>query len=527
MDTHKQSAPPAPARIRHKSARRTAEVQNRYDVTSGMNAAGGHVRRPSSVETGGEEAVLRPYERLKALSLVRDLMRNSAPIRGLARTMRVNIIGPCGKLRFRDPDEWYNKAAKWFNGAWARAADFTDGSTWRECLQLAIHSLSFDGEFVVIFDDGLLSGGNGTGRLCFFESDRICNLDAAGFEPFKKKKMTQESGTIYDKLGRKCGVIVAAAPGLAETKAEKAFVLTCDPDKPLHERNWLHVMRKFRLRQGRGVADAVTAAPTALDALEILGLEMQSAKMGAAKYAAVYEKEPADAMAGLGLPPDAYPDDEKTDGKGESGSGDAEGAAEEEDWTSPALEDITGGNVDYLKEGDKVEFAPTNRPNPNLAPFLDYASDVAGAAFGVSHAYSRLKTDASYTAFRGDLSMTWRVFEDFQQFIEDAFTDWVARRAIEHAISAGDLAKPPSEDWHEGIAWQYPAQPAVDEGREASATAVKLKNGLTTYRDTLGPDWRETLKNIAEEIEYCKKLGIPHPALETASGAVINAQGQQ
>ena len=520
MATRKPKTPAKAAKTQQpaalpKPARRASAVTNRYDVTSGENADGGRVRRPAHIEFGGEESVLRPFERLKAISLVRDLMRNSAPMRGLDRTLRTNIVGPCGKLRFRDPGDWYTMAAKWFNGTWGQSADFTDGSTWRECLQLAVHSLSFDGDFIVIFDDGLLSGGKGTGKLCFFEADRICNLDKASFEPFKKKGMSQDSGILYDKIGRKCGVIVAASPGLTETSADKALILTCKPDDPKHERNWLHVMRKFRLRQGRGIPDAVTAAPTALDSLEILGLEMQSAKMGAAKYAAVFEKEPADAAL-AGLVPDK-----------ENGEGGEDAQDDGEDWHSPALESITGGNVDYLKEGDKVEFTPTNRPNPNLAAFLDYASDVYGAAFGVSHAYARLKADTSYTAFRGDLAMTWKVFEDFQQFIEDAFTDWVARRAIEHAIAVGTLTAPPTGDWHEGIAWQYPAQPSVDEGREATATATKLKNGLTTYRDTLGPNWRETLENIAEEIEYCKKLGIPHPALETASGAVIQTEGNQ
>lgn len=508
---------PVPAPARRPAARRAASIRNRYDVTSGENADGGRVRRPARVETGGEETVLRPYERLKAINLVRDLMRNSAQIRGLSRTLRCNIVGPCGKLRFRKQDEWFNKAAKWFNVTWSKSADFTDGTTWRECLQLGVQALAFDGEFVVIFDDGILSGAarkDGTGRLCFFEADRICDLDEAGFEPYKKKGMRQESGIIYDALGRKCGVVIASKPGLTVTSAKNAFVLTCDPDTPQNERNWLHVMRKFRLRQGRGVSDAVTAAPTSLDSLEILGLEMQSAKIGAARYATVYEKEPADSQD-LGLLPDDDGKDGDKDGE------DADGKGEEGEWHSPALENLTGGNVDYLKEGDKVELAPTNRPNPNLAAFLDYASDVSGAAFGVSHAYSRLKADTSYTAFRGDIMMTWRVFEDSQQFLEDAFTDWVARRAIEHAISAGKLTAPPSAEWHEEIAWQYPKPPSVDEGREASATVQKIKGGLTTYRDTLGPNWRDVLKDVAEEIRVCKELGIPHPALETASGAVI------
>ena len=531
--TSKKATAPTATRAPAKPAahpRRLSGIRNQYDIAGGVNADGGRMRRPGHVETGSEEEVFRPFQRMKALSLSRDLIRNSGMTRGLDKVLRVNVVGPEGKLKFRENGEWFDKASRWFNVKWSKAVDFIDGSTWRECLQLVVHALSFDGEFVAVFDDGLLSGEKGTGKICFFEADRIAPLCDELFKPYKEKGWMQDGGVLYDGLGRKVGVVISSVPGLSVIGPKvKHFVFTRDPDADPLSASWRHVMRKFRLRQGRGVSDAVTALPTSLDALEILSLEMQSAKAGAAHYATVYQKDdPEDAINALGYIAEQEALRKKGDANGAELPGGEEAAGEEpgpaeEPFYSDALERLTGGNVDYLRQGDKVEVAPTSRPNPNLAAFLDYAGDVAGAAHGLSHSYARLKADTSYTSYRGDMVMTWRTLGDFQQFLEDAFSDWIAYRAISRAIAAGDLTPGP-EGWEECIAWQYPSMPAVDEQKEQAALAQKLRNGLTTYREQLGPDWRRKFKDLSEEQDEARKLGLHLPTMETASGAITPAE---
>ena len=58
----------------------------------------------------------------------------------------------------------------------------------------------------------------------------------------------------------------------------------------------------------------------------------------------------------------------------------------------------------------------------------------------------------------------------------------------------------------------------LDELTHANATSIKLKNGLTTYRDELGPDWREKMERYAEEVSYFKAHNLPHPSYEMISG---------
>lgn len=496
-------------------------VRAQYDVTaSPTNQAGGRKRRQARIETGGEEQILPPRQRLQALNLVRDAVRNMPQARGLAKTMRVNVVGSYGKLRFNATGAFFDAAQTWFNSVWSRAVDFLDGTSWRECLQLVVYAIAHEGDFVAVFDDGVLSGRpGGTGRLVFFETDQICNLTESDFAPFKAAGLTQASGVVCDRYGRQVAVICTRHRGVTETARKDAMILTRDPDAPQDAVNWVHVRRKFRLRQGRGVGDAVTAMQTMHDSHEILGYELQTTKLAASRYATVYEKDSSESDEPAGFADLAAAADEVP-----STAAPAELTADEADQVAAdALERYTGGNVDYMQAGDKVEFDPANRPNNNLAPFLDYTCDVSGAAHGMAHAFARMRADTSYTAFRGDMCMTWMTFTDFQQFLEDSFSDWGAIRAIRWGMARGYITVPAPAGWEASIAWQYPKMPAVDEQKEQAATAQKLKNGLALYRELIGPHWREHFKQLGEEIRQARADGIPLSLLETVAGAPAGA----
>ena len=502
----------AAAELVDSRGRRIGQARGEYDFTRETNVAGGRKRRPARVETREEDEILRPRHRLGAANLTRDIVRNSPQARGMAKTMRINVVGSYGKLRFNQTGGWYAAAQRWFNSVWARRADYLDGASFREILQLVVYAVSHEGDFVAIFDDGILSGRRGgTGKLAFFESDQICNLSVRDFAPYQERGYSQCAGVIRDRYGRECGVICSRHRGQVETARAEALVLTRDPDAPFASVPWVHVRRKFRLRQGRGIGDAVTALQTVLDSYEMLGYEMQTAKMAASRYATVYEAEPAPAD------PKGFAELET---EAEIAAAEDTPIAEEtEEDAADALELYTGANVDYLNAGDRVEFDPTNRPNSQLEPFLDYTTDVAGQSHGLAHAYARMRADTSYTAFRGDMVMTWMCFADFQQFLEDSFSDWAAVQAIHYGVRGGAI-DPAPEGWEEYIAWQYPTMPAVDEAKEQKALAQKQKNGLVLFREQIGPHWREHFRDLAEEITLARELGLPLSMFETKSGGV-------
>ena len=57
---------------------------------------------------------------------------------------------------------------------------------------------------------------------------------------------------------------------------------------------------------------------------------------------------------------------------------------------------------------------------------------------------------------------------------------------------------------------------------EQNAVAARLRNLTGSLAEYYGADWREKLAKIKDELEYCRALGIPHPALQTVSGQMID-----
>ena len=77
------------------------------------------------------------------------------------------------------------------------------------------------------------------------------------------------------------------------------------------------------------------------------------------------------------------------------------------------------------------------------------------------------------------------------------------------------------------MSWLWPKQGDIDTLKEQNAIALKLKNGTGSYEEIYGADWKNKLQKVAQEIEFCKQYGIPHPALQTVSGAVIDVPQEE
>ena len=228
--------------------RAARRVLSWYDFAEPFNAAGGRKRRPPRIEYKGEESEqLTPHRRLQGVDLARNMVRNDSQTRGLVRQIRSNVVGDFGKLIFSESGRWYDAARTVFR-EWSRHADYIDGASWRETLQLVAYAIAMEGDCVVLYDEGQLTG---SGKLLLFEADQICNLDAASWKEFAvgpRRRWRQCSGVLLDGWGRKAGVVCSRYRGRTETPRKDAFVLVCDPADP-DAAPWRHVTRKFRLRQ--------------------------------------------------------------------------------------------------------------------------------------------------------------------------------------------------------------------------------------------------------------------------------------
>jgi capsid protein len=280
----------------------------------------------------------------------------------------------------------------------------------------------------------------------------------------------------------------------------------------------------WRHNQGRGIPALLTPAANFADLYEILAASLQSAKRTAKQYA--YIKR-ADAVTDWDSPtgtPERLPENDGKSAADVAAEG-ANSSTEPEARNYESLETFTSGLTDYMQPGDTVVIPAQEHPNPVLKDYMDAVHGFSGAALGLASAYTRMRADSSYTAFRGDMIMTWVTFYWLQKRLERLACDWVARKALAWGMRRRAFGALPV-GWERSLSWTWPRMPEVNESDAEQAVAAKLKNGTTTYSALLGPDWRQRLASLAEEVNEIRRLLLPLGILETTAGAAPAKEGK-
>jgi capsid protein len=494
---------------------RALDIKGKYDVLESNK-----LRRKPRIETSSEGGIYDMRKRLQGANIGRDLERNYSPAKGIIHQFRMNVVGSLGKIQVNG--EGGEEATAWFNEEWAKDCDMRDDMHWSTACQNAVASVLREGDFACVFDDGLIED---SGKLMFWEADQVVPVSSDVFTQMAinyqlPEGSVQDSGIIRDKIGRTLGYIVTGKRGVEQVgKIEDVTFYRKDVA-------WLP-KNPWRLNQGRGVPTIISAAQSFLDVYEMLVKELQTAKKAASQYAMVSR---TDAVEDWDDPSSGAVNLPENDGKSATTVA-ADGA---NDSTSPearnyeSLEAFTGGYTDYGDVNDKIQFPPADRPNVHMAEFIEAVHCHAGAAFGMAKAYALLRADSSYTAFRGDMMMTWAgAFYPTQKWLERTFADRVGRKAIAWAIRKRMIA-PIAPGWERRISWKWPRMPEVNLVDAANATALELKNGSTNFSDILGPDWKMRLGQLAEQVDEIKRLGLPLSILEMKSGGSSEAkQGEE
>lgn len=478
-------------------------------------------RKPAFVELTGEDGILTASKRGKLTDLSRQAMRNGPERRAIDHQRRVNIVGTLGgKLTCNFPGG--EECAKWFNSTWAPHAGFVNDTHFNNILKLVVQSIDTDGDCALVFDDGFITGGLGTGRVRAFETDEIASLDEKDFKALVGADHTQSQGVVFDSLGAFCGVVVSTSQRGRQTFTAKdgaAWYLSRDPFARDRADNWIFCAARTRFNQGRGISPLVAAINTLTDIHEIAASETQSAKVNSQLVGQIISDAKDEVTADS--VPDAFKaavdaaNAEVADGAG----GDA-GDAEKVEFSLEEMEAI-GAHFDEMPAGKRFELLDTKRPNPNMAAYLDWLVGTAASTLGMPRLYAMLRAEASYSAARAEMCLAWTTFEECQKELERTVCDWIGRQAIAWAVRTGELRVTLPPDWHRLLSWSWPKPREIDETKTVAATREKLRLGLTTYRRELGPDYQAALREWSAEIKEFEALGIPHPALQTVAGAVI------
>jgi len=492
-----------------------------YDV---VTTRGNGKRRIARIESAEEDQMLNASQRLKVLNLTRDGMRNAPAVRAIVQQLRVLMVGlEGGKLTCTTEDEDWNKAAQTFFGKWARACDFVDNTCLNECLKLMITCLHAEGgDFCMIFDDGILTGGRGTGKIRFFESDNIANLNKDAFAKRFGNGYTQSNGLVYNSAGRFCGIVVSGKKrGLTEYNEDQAFVLTRDPDKEATDAAWFFGKKKWRLLQGRGISPQTVAIAALLDMYEIVASEVQTGKLNSKLFSQVIDTLGAsDGSDGSEVVDTGATDAGDIDER-ESTTSEQSVEIDVRDWEATA-----GAKTVNVPFGTKLEVFDSKRPSTNLYQFAEMLLGGAAAVHGLARVYSGLKAETSYTAFRGEQTISWASIEEAHKDLERGPCDWVGVKVLRWAMDTGQLSEGP-EGWETALSWSWPKMKEVNELDSQNAITAKLRNCIVTYRSILGPNWKEILTQVSREVKWFSDNGLIHPSQQTVSGQVVTSGGDE
>lgn len=476
--------------------KKTAAIKSKYDAAEPNDQ-----RRQPNVERGDENAIFPQHKRLKGAAIGRDLERNFSQFANFMQQFRVNVVGSDGKIRINT--EGSEALTDWFNG-WIKDCDYRgDQGHWNVQLGNLVTSIMRDGDVVVAFDDNLFED---SGKLIYWETDQIAALSEDAFEKSGLAgENVQDNGIVRDKkTGKVVAYVVSAKHGVKTIdNLDEALILPATEARILKQ--------PWRLNQGRGTARALTCASQVQDVYEILAAELFSAKKASSTVGVVTE------------------DEETQEGIEYAELSDEEAAEADEAGTVPdnydRLEAFTGGYTEYLKKGDKFELLSTDRPNIHLPEFIDDVVGMSGAALGLARCYATMKAQTSYTAYRGEMIMTWATFYWWQKWLEREFCDWVAVKAITWAGRTGKIAGTLPDGWERSISWSWPKMPEVDSLKAANADRANLKNGKINFEDLIGPDWDKKLSSYRGQLN--KYSDLPLSAFETVSGSVIEDDSEK
>lgn len=494
------------------------------------------LRATASIETEGEDAALKASERNRLLGLTRQQMRNGETLPAVLKQFEYNVVGTIGgKASFAFPEE-FAESAKVMQSAfskWAARCEFFRAENLGKLLKLAMKTMILGGDVALVFDDGIFDD---SGKILGFESDNIANIKAEEFEKRFPKGWSQSQGFIYDNFHRLVGCFVSPSQrGVEELETYKDGVLNVLPliSKPgddLSELPFIIFANTWRFNQGRGVTPLAGSIGSTTDLEDLTKFEVQSAKWAAQKVMQILDSsksENADAGGGV-LDRDLNEplDEEEAEKIAAEIKKDLE--SDDEILKLDAIEGA-GAVYDILPPHLKAEVLSPEHPNGILPEFVKWLQGRVGWSLGVGSVYATGKADRSYTAFRGEQVMSWPAFEDLQHELETKVLDWIVPKWAKWAARVGKLPKDLKlpEEWERLIKWNWPRIREVNQVDAENANKLALANYTKTYRDLLGPDYKEILAQAAKESKELEALGLPDPRRQTASGQVLETKGEE
>lgn len=463
-------------------------------------------RRSPNIEYIGEDGQMAGYKRLKSVAKARDARRNFAGAKASDTQLWLNVIGRGPKIITHIGDEDQRKEwSRWFNTTWARRSSGLTDRHLADQAKMVLSSVVRDGDILCYFDSkGIIPRARGT--LWYWETDQIVNLRDIDFKKNRtaiakrvgvpEKTISQEHGIVKDEWGRALAYIVTRSNrlrGKSTAKWDEVTVLPADDCKLIYN--------PWRINQRRGTSSYLEIVNTWQDLERFSESLLQRAITQS--FMALKVKKEGGAIAGR----------DQIDSSDEGSIPDLTDDATATNYTN--YEKLAMNAIEYLDDGDDVEAMQMSGDLPDAKAIIDFLQGGAGWANGLSAMYSTGKADASYSASMAESNMTWAMFEWWQKFMERYFFDWVAEKAFRFGMGADKITVAKEIEWLDNYSWHnWPKRRAINPAQEATARKTDLEVGAIDYSDIHGPDWREKLANLGEQIKWSRDHNLFVPIFQ-------------
>jgi len=242
---------------------------------------------------------------------------------------------------------------------------------------------------------------------------------------------------------------------------------------------FFHVFDPSRIDQMRGVTALDAAIDTARDIYDIMQYEKFAVKWASAQTGVITREE-------------GEPDEWETkQGYSEDGK---------------AIEELTFGRLNYLKEGENIQSFMSQRPSSAFSGFISTLQRDVCHAIGAPYGFFVDNSALGGNAGRMDSQKANRVCERYQNLMCEKFLNKVKDLYLAWGISQGII--PAVSSWRSGK-WQFPAWPTADIGRDSDAAINEFRIGLRTAADIYAEqnkDWEEEFEQIGREQELLQNI---------------------
>jgi lambda family phage portal protein len=444
----------------------------------------------------------------------RDLMRNSPLACGALNTSVVSVIGGTGLVNQSRLDADVLGLSDAEVEAWQRNVDreFRLWTGSQECdlertlrfaeIQELVYRQTFENGDVFVSMPFVKRPGSPYGlKLQIIEADRVSNprgeRERTGFAGGIEKDANGAPEFIHIQKGHPGGLTRAPA------EWDKVRVFGARTGR----RNLLHLYRKLRPGQSRGVPDL---APV-MESLKQLERYTEAELMAAV-------------VSGM------FTVFVKTS-TGEGDFAPFEPTVESGAKTTDADLKLANGAVVSLAEGEDIVTADPKRPNANYDPFVMAVLKHIGAALGMPYEILTKHFSSSYSASRAAMLEAWRFFMARRVWMARNFCQPVYEAWLMEAVASGRIAAPGFlngdlriRQAYCGCDWVGPAKGMIDEKKEIEASEKKVAMGLSTLQkeaaELTGTNWETNHEQRRKEIARRQQDGLdatPSPPADDAS----------